>query len=307
MHIKKILIATDLSSGIRAAYPYAKMLANVFRAEIVLLHVDETGEFGVHNTAEMKTFIERTVLVRNQLLEQAQAALSTPTHSVKTVTLDGVPWQEILKCADAENADLVILAKQGMRMFERVLLGSTTSRVLRHSDRPVLVVPATAHDVSPTEMATIRTILATTDFSSESECGLKEAVLWADALDAQVMLTHVLRLPVLVPTVPGETMLFVPQEFQNRLQSDANQQLAQAAQRANSKRVTPLLQVNFAIADAIADEANARADLVVIPSQGKGAIKAALLGSTTETTIKLAKKPVLVLPQAYLNKRYKTM
>jgi nucleotide-binding universal stress UspA family protein len=49
----------------------------------------------------------------------------------------------ILEYADAENVDLIVMAKHAKAALSRFLLGSTTERVLRHAHCPVLVIPVT--------------------------------------------------------------------------------------------------------------------------------------------------------------------
>ncbi|MDP7396682.1 MAG: universal stress protein [Lentisphaeria bacterium] len=46
--------------------------------------------------------------------------------------------------------------------------------------------------------------------------------------------------------------------------------------------------------------AEVEADLIVLPSHGKGAVRAALIGSTSEEVIRDAPAPVLVLPRRWL-------
>jgi nucleotide-binding universal stress UspA family protein len=47
----------------------------------------------------------------------------------------------ILEYADAEDVDVIVMAKHAKPALSRFLLGSTTERVLRHAHCPVLVIP----------------------------------------------------------------------------------------------------------------------------------------------------------------------
>jgi nucleotide-binding universal stress UspA family protein len=55
--------------------------------------------------------------------------------------VNGVPHHEILKYAEAMQADLIVINLQSKGVLERALLGSTAERVIRSAQIPVLSVP----------------------------------------------------------------------------------------------------------------------------------------------------------------------
>jgi nucleotide-binding universal stress UspA family protein len=57
-------------------------------------------------------------------------------------TWEGDPVDHILASAEANDADLIVMAKRGQRNVLDALRGSTTERVVRSAKCPVLVVPA---------------------------------------------------------------------------------------------------------------------------------------------------------------------
>ena len=57
------------------------------------------------------------------------------------VTVEALhPWEAILDHAKTQGCDLIVMASHGRRGLNAILLGSETSRVLTHSQVPVLVV-----------------------------------------------------------------------------------------------------------------------------------------------------------------------
>ena len=54
------------------------------------------------------------------------------------------PWRAICSAAERQAADVIVCGARGLGGFARALLGSTSSSLLHHADRPVLVVPAGA-------------------------------------------------------------------------------------------------------------------------------------------------------------------
>ncbi|WP_369799618.1 universal stress protein [Methanosarcina sp. MTP4] len=59
---------------------------------------------------------------------------------VKSVILEGNPGDELVKFADKNDIDLVVMGTQGKSGVQRFLLGSVAENVVRHSKNAVLVV-----------------------------------------------------------------------------------------------------------------------------------------------------------------------
>jgi nucleotide-binding universal stress UspA family protein len=81
---------------------------------------------------------------RRDAIERALAkAAETFAGSVKKVewqVLTGHPVQALAGAATTPDVDLVVVGARGLGALERLLLGSVSEGVLRHVDRPVLIV-----------------------------------------------------------------------------------------------------------------------------------------------------------------------
>ena len=64
---------------------------------------------------------------------------SPPVPHIKTVVRTGHPGEEIVKGADEEKADLIIIGSRGKRIG-RLLMGSVSREVANNSKVPVLLV-----------------------------------------------------------------------------------------------------------------------------------------------------------------------
>jgi nucleotide-binding universal stress UspA family protein len=71
-----------------------------------------------------------------------QAALGAEGVQVSGQLLEGRPDQAILAAAQANGADLIVVGSHGRTGLERMLMGSTSERILNQADCPVLVVKA---------------------------------------------------------------------------------------------------------------------------------------------------------------------
>jgi nucleotide-binding universal stress UspA family protein len=144
MELKKILWATDLSENAKAALPYVSSLAQVHASEVHLLYVLEApGHFGAWYGDYDPAQAERLQDLEKEKAEKAltgicELHLKGCTLYVKHTAV-GDPADEILKFAETERPDLIVLATKGRR--GRFAMGSVAERVVRHSPVPVLTVP----------------------------------------------------------------------------------------------------------------------------------------------------------------------
>ena len=51
-------------------------------------------------------------------------------------------WQTIERVADESDSDLIVTGSRGLTGLHSLLVGSVSAKVLRHAQRPVLVVPS---------------------------------------------------------------------------------------------------------------------------------------------------------------------
>ena len=61
--------------------------------------------------------------------------------AVVSAVMEGVPAEIIVEYAASEDADLIVMSTRGQGGIQRLLLGSTTDRVLRSAHLPVLAIP----------------------------------------------------------------------------------------------------------------------------------------------------------------------
>jgi nucleotide-binding universal stress UspA family protein len=70
-----------------------------------------------------------------------QAGFRAEPLAVQTM---GPVWQAVLDAARVRDAAVIVLGARGLSGVQHALLGSVSERVVRHADRPVLVLHATA-------------------------------------------------------------------------------------------------------------------------------------------------------------------
>jgi nucleotide-binding universal stress UspA family protein len=154
--IKKILYTTDLSQNARHAFGYAAALANKHDAKITILHVlEELSHSSNVRLASMlgedkwQSIQDRNV---NEVLDSIKQRLDTFCKDMKDtltncpfvvediVVKTGGPVAEILEQADSMNCDMIVMGTHGQGALADAMLGSTARRVVRRSEKPVLVI-----------------------------------------------------------------------------------------------------------------------------------------------------------------------
>jgi nucleotide-binding universal stress UspA family protein len=162
-NMKRILVPIDFSDVTPPVIDLARQLAKALGAEIHLVHVKELtaaaapgmlgyGLAGMPELAPMsgvpvpgfepmpETIAEdegqKSKLATWQR-EIAQNGIKVSLHEPA-----GAVAEEILNQANELNADLIVMGTHGHGAMYNLLVGSATKGVLKHSTRPVLLVPA---------------------------------------------------------------------------------------------------------------------------------------------------------------------
>jgi nucleotide-binding universal stress UspA family protein len=147
---KKIVFGTDFSDLATRALTYVKQFPKDKVEEIVVMHViDEhalfdasalISGFSTYSSRINVGLKEEIEAIAQKNLRQIQTELETLGFTVKTLIITGVPHQELVKIADKEDATLIVIGSHGKGLLKGALLGSVSENVLRHSNKPVLMI-----------------------------------------------------------------------------------------------------------------------------------------------------------------------
>jgi nucleotide-binding universal stress UspA family protein len=139
MKAQKILFATDFSEHSEAARHFATSLARDLGASLLILHVVEPPPPPSADRGFGGYIVEGEVEAESQrrLNETVPGDLAV-SHSHKL--RHGPPAREILKCADEESVDMVVIGSHGRRGLVRMLLGSVAEGVVRKAKCPVITI-----------------------------------------------------------------------------------------------------------------------------------------------------------------------
>lgn len=138
--MKTILVAVDGSPVAEAVIETAVKQARAFDVKLLLMHA-----VGIPLELPSEAF----VVAPNDVVEVLRRAASRQLEELVarvpvelrggTMVDVGVPWRAICDVAKERDVEMIIMGAHGHRWSDG-LLGTTSSRVINHADRTVMVV-----------------------------------------------------------------------------------------------------------------------------------------------------------------------
>ena len=140
---KTILFALDFSQSSDYAFQYALSLTRKYQARLLIVHiinvpVDLRGFYVPHISFEkLEQEIEEGA---KKMMEKFCREQLGDYGNYETFLLPGIPYDEIIKKAEEQSADLIIMGTHGRTGLDHVLFGSTAEKVVRKSAIPVMTI-----------------------------------------------------------------------------------------------------------------------------------------------------------------------
>ena len=138
----KILVPIDGSKYSKKAMAKAKEFGSEIKAEIKLLHVvnPEISIRNMHNRDFHEEINRSTMQHSKEILDEALDFFSDYNGKVTATNIRGDTTETIIKTAETEDYDLVIMGSRGAGVFSRALLGSVSNKVLHHIKTSVMII-----------------------------------------------------------------------------------------------------------------------------------------------------------------------
>ena len=137
---RHLLVPIDFSERSLDAFEYGTQVAKWFDASVTLVHSVEPLPYGLDFTL--------THPIENKVLrDKVKSRLTDLTNLLRDQGLtadyqlrDKAAPDSILETVSDIQADLIVMGAHGRRGLSRLIMGSVTTRVVRHSPCPVLTV-----------------------------------------------------------------------------------------------------------------------------------------------------------------------
>lgn len=145
LQLRRILLPTDFSGCANYALPYAAAIARATNATVICVNVVEpiVPAVGYTGMAEAMPIAEMSEQMEDSAERELPDVMNCEDlHGVKVeeVIGHGDAAAEIVRVADEQQVDLIVISSHGRTGLGRIIFGSTAEAVVRHARCPVLVV-----------------------------------------------------------------------------------------------------------------------------------------------------------------------
>ena len=293
----KILLGMDGSGESRDAARLATKLADGLDSELHLIHVEPIPsiyaypEVVVHNPDLRADVDEAAERASREKLDAEVEAVGGMDKIAGAHVAVGRPDAEIVRVAEEIGAGLVILGSRGLGPIKRALMGGVSDSVVRHAHCPVLVVRGggRADADGPTVLAV--------DGSEESKLATRAATELSAATKVPIHVMYVM---------PSAEQLYGRHLYSKDVRESLLEEAKTEGRRFLDRRAEDIRSGGGAVAqtylgtgrpeEEIVDLAEKiDAALVITGSRGLGGVRRALMGSVSNSVVRHAHCPVLVV------------
>ena len=292
----KILLATDGSQEAQTAATTAINVANSTHSELHLLTVGSGSPSYDVRIPEVAEELRRQA---QQILDEQVKKIEQSGGEVAKVHLrlaehhpgfEHHPSDDVVREAEAIGAGLIVVGSRGRGGLRRALMGSVSDSVVRHAHCTVMVVRG-----DPVAFPT--KILVATDASEEAHLAATTAADVAERTGSELHLVHVGKVNTR-GAYSGVEVGPLPGIHQGELDRQAGGLFEAKVERMESsgtKVAGSHLRRGRADEEIVVSTEEIGADLVVMGSRGLGGIRRALLGSVSDSVVRHAHCPVMVV------------
>lgn len=291
---RRVLFPTDFSAYATAVMNCLPELKAAGAREVLLLGVIRPAEIPLGGSLD-RDVLEEMRWGAQERLYLAQQALEGQGLVVRTRLEVGPPAPTIVRVAEEERVDLIVMGAQGKSLVQELLLGSVAHEVARRAPVPVLiekfdVIRQLGHvECRRRCAATFRRVLHPTDFS---DCAL-EAFNVVKRLRAagteEVILLHVQDERVMRHRTREQLAEF------DRTDMERLEEMRRALTLYGIPQVKILLRHGIPFVETLKVAEEEAVCLIVLGSRGRSAVAEMIAGSTFESVIRQSLRPVLVV------------
>ena len=315
---RKMLVPLDGSELAEVVFTYAKELAGRLDLDIILLQVARRA----NDTMPMRqAYIEHAVeTIRQQSHDVQQETTGKQAGEpieVRGEVVVGYAAEEIIRIADENKVDLILMATHGRSGIRRWTMGSVADKILRAASMPVWLVRAGIPDEIVYDQWPRTTILVLLDGSERAEAALPYAETLAKQRGTEQVDVVLLRVCEPLPTSvyylsePGvnygtlepdaltsQTNL---QKHLNELMTKntqvAEEYLANIEKRLRNNNISVRSEVLEGRADeVIVEYANTNPfNLIVMSTHPRSGLRRLVYGRLTENVLHGVNSPILLI------------
>ncbi len=288
----KILVPVDFSDISNVLLRTAKKVAEAHKGEVVLFHAVSPAIYIPYPESVGVDVIDIQILkeIEESKKQEAEEKIKGFLDFLKPVPARyrvdvGDARDLILEIEEEENPDLMILGSHKKGLIEKILIGSTAEKVVKHAKKPVLVVKGEDPDLGGE-------IVIAYDFSKTAEKTLNFALDFFAPFLPKVHLLHIDE-PLEIPVIEK-----IGKAIYKKYREEKKKHMTSVVDRIKSR--------GFDVEDHFLEgkdpaqeivsfiEDHPSVSLLVMGSKGISGLKRILLGSTSTEVINRANIPILI-------------
>lgn len=139
---KKIVCALDLSDLSERVAQYAISLAKAYDGEIIVIYatppMNQYAALDVHPNA-IEGFMTEIAAKAKKQMEKTMTTLFAGLKASALIE-SGSPAEEIVRVAQENKADVIVMGTHGRKGVDLILFGSVAEKVVKSSKTPVLTI-----------------------------------------------------------------------------------------------------------------------------------------------------------------------
>lgn len=136
--LRTILVAFDGSDQSRSAFDLGLEIAAKFNAKLLLVGIIRLPEPAI--SVEIDAMLDRGKTHFAEEFEQLAERAKAAGVQFETEIEVGHPAEHIVRYAEDNHADMIVMGRRGLTRATRWILGSVSERVMRYAHCPVTVV-----------------------------------------------------------------------------------------------------------------------------------------------------------------------
>jgi nucleotide-binding universal stress UspA family protein len=137
-HFRKVMVGYDGSKPADKAVEIAFSLAQSTDCRVLVFAVARPPEPATR--VEVDAMLDDAREHFEESFKRIEKRAEELGVRLETAIVVGHPIEQIVHRAESDHVDLIILGRRGMSRFEKMLVGSTSEKVLRYAHCPVMVV-----------------------------------------------------------------------------------------------------------------------------------------------------------------------
>ncbi len=288
----KVLVPVDFSDITNVVLRVVKRIVEVHGGEVILFHAVSPAIYIPYPESLSVDVIDVKLLqeIEENKKQEAEEKLKGLADFLKPVKVRllidvGDPRDLILETEERESPDLVVIGSHRKGLVEKILIGSTAEKVVKHGSRPVLVIKGF-------EPTSTKKVLIAYDFSKTAEKTVEFALEFLKPFKVKVEILHIEE-PIDLPLVEkiGKAIYEKYKEEKRKYLERIKERFEEAGFEVSTEFVSgkdPAEEIVNHI------QKDSDIELLIMGSRGLSGLKRILLGSTSTEVFRKVEIPILI-------------